>query len=353
MVTSPPQPCSDGQVNPSPTLEAAANLTRIAPASLHESETAGQHLIKHVALTSADETVASVVAALREQTYESAEAVYVVDESQRLRGIVPLRDLLGLPGSRRIGDIMRTDCPTVLADEDQETLALLALKHRLTEVPVVDSERHLLGVVPDLALIDILRREHMEDLHRLTGILRETNHVHEALEGTPLRRLRGRLPWLLVGLLGSIVATFVMTEFEATLHRRLAIAFFIPAIVYLADAIGTQTEAIAVRYLSHGHAPLPRLLFGELATGLLLGACLCIVIFPLVVLGFNDLRLAAAVSLAVLAAGGFAASSGLLFPWLLSWAEKDPAFGSGPVATVIQDVASLLIYLCVAVLIVR
>lgn len=189
-------------------------------------------------------------------------------------------------------------------------------------------------------------------MHRLAGILHEQNHAAEALEGTPTTRLRSRLPWLLVGLIGSTVATAVMAYFETVLQHRITIAFFVPAIVYLANAVGTQTEAIVVRYLSVGHVPLRQLWFGELRTGLLIGACLGLLIFPMVWLVFADLRLALAVSLAATAAGATASAIGLLFPWLLASSGLDPAFGSGPVATIIQDVLSLLIYFAVVLLIV-
>jgi magnesium transporter len=128
------------------------------------------------------------------------------------------------------------------------------------------------------------------------------------------------------------------------------VAYFIPGIVYLADAVGTQTEAIVVRYLAVGHAPLGRLLRGELLTGLLIGLCRGVLVFPLTLLAFGDVRLAAAVTAAVTAAGLAASCLGLVFPWLLSRAGKDPAFGSGPLATIVQDVLSLLIYFTVVVL---
>lgn len=173
------------------------------------------------------------------------------------------------------------------------------------------------------------------------------------MEATPRWRLVRRLPWLLVGLLGSVVATAVVARFEQVLEARLAVAFFIPAVVYLADAVGTQTEAIVVRYLAAGPAPLWRLLRGELLTGLLIGLCLGLFVFPATLLAFGDVRLAAAVTLAVAVAGLVASGVGLILPWVLSQIGKDPAFGSGPVATVIQDVLSLLIYFAAVIVLVQ
>jgi magnesium transporter len=103
--------------------------------------------------------------------------------------------------------------------------------------------------MPAQALLQVLRREHVEDLHVLAGIKREASQARHAIEDPPLRRMRHRLPWLLVGLAGSAIATAAMAGFEATFSRQLAVAFFVPGIVYLADAIGTQSEAIAVWFV--------------------------------------------------------------------------------------------------------
>jgi magnesium transporter len=312
------------------------------------AETAARHLLRRVPTASPSASVDMALAALRQQTFDVADAIHVVDADGRLEGVVPLTRLLAAPGSDSIGGIMVRDPPRCQRDTDQEHVAMTARRHRISSVPVVDDGGRLLGVVPALAIIDVLRREHIEDLHRLAGIVRETNHVLDALEEPPVRRLRHRLPWLVVGLGGSIVATAVMTQFEAALNERVALAFFIPAIVYLADAIGTQTEAITVRGLSLGLPPLGRLLAGEIGTGLLIGLSLGGLAIPAVLLAFGDAWLALTVGVAILVAGTIATSVGLVLPWLLARFSADPAFGSGPVATIIQDVLSLLTYFLVA-----
>ncbi len=258
-------------------------------------------------------------------------------------GCIALADLITLPTETPLKDAFRTT-PAVRVDEDQEKLASLALHHRMSAVPVVDHGGHFLGVVPPLALMHILRHEHVEDLHRLAGIKRETYQAREAMESAPLRRARDRLPWLLLGLAGSALAAQVVAQFEAQLQNRIAIAFFIPGLVYIADAIGTQTEAIAVRGLSLSHANLRSLLGGEMRTGLLIGLTLALVTLPMVWLIFGDLYLALAVAVALFSAGCVATTIGLLLPWLLGELGTDPAYGSGPLATILQDVMSLLIY---------
>ena len=307
-------------------------------------ETAREHLVKGVPIARGDECVGTVLARLPGHSFDAVDAVYIVDDLGGLQGLIPLPSLLMLPQDRLLRDVITIRPPTVNPDEDQERVVGLAVEHRLTAVPVVDTLGHLLRVVPAQALMAILRREHIEDLDRIAGIQRDNAHARDAIEAPPLRRARTRLPWLLVGFFGSFIATFVMSRFDQVLEARLDVAFFVPGIVYLADAIGTQTEAIAVRGLSLSRASLRDLLAGELRTGLLIGVILGALSFPSVLLAFRDTWLALAVVLALLTAGMTATTIGLLFPWVLAYAGKDPAYGSGPVATIIQDVLSLLIY---------
>jgi magnesium transporter len=307
-------------------------------------ETAAHYLVAGVPRARPEQTAGEVLAALLGRHYDCVDCLCLIDDEDRLVGMVPLAQLLAMPRERRLHDEIRPHVPHVLPDVDQERVASVALHHGLSAVPVVDRSARLLGVVPSGALMHILRREHVEDIHRLSGVGRETHRAREAIESPPLRRARHRLPWLLVGLVGSMLATLVVAGFEDALAANVAVAFFIPGLVYLADAIGTQSEAVAVRGLSLSHAGLGQLIGGEMRTGLLMGATLAAVALPLAWLAFGNWQLAAAVALALVCAGAVATSIGLLLPWLLSQLGTDPAYGSGPLATIVQDLLTLLIY---------
>jgi magnesium transporter len=302
------------------------------------------HVAASVLHARPDETAGAVLARLAHDKPVSVELVLVVNGHGKLQGVVSLGRLFAAPAAAPLKQILDAKFPRVTADSDQEHAASLALHHGVDALPVVDDEGRALGVMPSQALLQVLRREHVEDLHRLAGIQREAAQARHAIEDPPLRRARHRLPWLLVGLAGSALATAAMASFEATLRDTIAVAFFVPGIVYLADAIGTQTEAIAVRRLSLTRAGIAHLLSGELRTGMLLGAVLGLASFVAVWLAFGDARLAAAVGSAILAAGTMAAGLGMLLPWWIARSGRDPAFGSGPLATVIQDILSLLVY---------
>ena len=310
-------------------------------------EPVGRHLIAAVARARPEERVEAVRARLAHEKPASLELVLVVGADGRLAGVVPIGRIFSTAAHALVGEAMERSFPRVTPDTDQEHAASLALHHGVDALPVVDGEGRALGVMPSQALLQVLRREHVEDLHRLALDAGEASQARHAIDDPPLRRVRHRLPWLLVGLAGSALATATMAGFEATLASNIAVAFFVPGIVYLADAIGTQSEAIAVRGLSLTRAGIGHLLGGELRTGMLLGAVLGLLSFLPVWLVFGDPRLAAAVGAAIFGAGTVAASLGMLLPWWLARSGRDPALGSGPAATVIQDVISLLVYFAV------
>jgi magnesium transporter len=307
-------------------------------------ETAARHLVRRVPTAAPEERADVVLARLVGHAFECAESLCLIDAAGRLDGLVPITRLLAAPPAVTVGEIALRPSPAVGPAADQETVASAAIRQGVSAMPVVDGEHRLLGVVPAQALLDVLRHEHVEDLHRLAGIARERMQARRALEAAPLRSLRDRLPWLLVGLLGSTFAAVLMSRFEETLRARVTVAFFVPGLVYLADAIGTQTEAIAVRGLSLEHGPVGRLLLNELRTGLLLGLVLGALSALGVLVWLEDARLALSVGIALGTAGAAATTIGFCFPWALARLGRDPAFGSGPLATVIQDVLSLAVY---------
>jgi magnesium transporter len=305
------------------------------------------HMIASVLRALPEERAGAVLARLAAEKPASVELVLVVNRHGALQGVVPLAKLFASGADAAVKDMLDPAFPRVTPDTDQERAASAALHHGVDALPVVDGDARALGVMPSQALLQVLRREHVEDLHRLAGIQREAAQARHAIEDPPLRRARHRLPWLLVGLIGSAAATAAMAGMERTLQAHIAIAFFVPALVYLADAIGTQTETVAVRGLSLTRAGLAPLLVGELRTGMLIGTVLGGLALLPIWLVFNDARLAAAVAISIFAAGTVANGIGLLFPWVLHRLGFDPAYGTGPGSTVVQDVCTILVYFSV------
>lgn len=310
-------------------------------------ERVADHVVADVARAARTETAAGVRERLAAEQPACVEIVAVTGPHGRLEGVVRIRRLFAAGAGATLADVMESDYPRVRPEDDQEHAGSVALHHAVDALPVVDASGALLGVVPPQALLQVLRREHVEDLHRLVGITRETARARHAIEDPPMRRARHRLPWLVAGLAGSAFATAAMAGFEEVIQAHVAVAFFVPALVYLADAIGTQSEAIAVRGLSLTRSGIAHLVAGELRTGALIGAVLGALAFLAVLAAYGEPRLAGAVGVSLFAAGTIASGIGIAFPWGLSRLRLDPAYGSGPMATVLQDTLSILVYLVV------
>jgi len=317
------------------------------PSPPHGTETAGRLAVASFPAAAASDSARAVRERLAADAFAAADLLVVTGADGRYVGAVPLLRLLQADGGTPVSELVQPGWPTVAPELDQERAVHLAAEANVAALPVVAADGTVVGVLPPVVLLEVMAREHREDLHRMVGVLRERDGSRHALEDPPLRRAARRLPWLLVGLALSAAATAVMHEYESTMQANVAIAFFIPAIVYLTDAIGTQTEAIAVRGLSRRRLPLLRILALEIATGALIGLVIGGAALPAVWLMYGSLPLALGVSATLLIAGTLASSIGLVLPWLLAKTGIDPAFGSGPVATIIQDVLTILVYFTV------
>ncbi|MCP5144804.1 MAG: magnesium transporter [Gammaproteobacteria bacterium] len=314
-------------------------------------ETAGSHMVTSIPRATPQTRVSEVIAQLRGRKYECADTIFVVDDTEHLLGVVRINDLLA-DGEHCLGDIMEEEHQAVRTDDDQEQIAMLAIDLNMIVVPVVDASEKLIGAVPPEALFRILRDEHMEDLQRLAGIALHAEGPEVALNAPLSDRFLRRLPWLVFGLVASSLITFVMARFEETLSANVAVAFFVPALVYIAGAIGTQAVSVAVRGLVDEDLRIARLLRDELLIGIAIGTTLGVISAAAVHLTFGDHVLALAVGLAVLGGGAVSAVVGFGLPWLFRQFGFDPALGSGPICTIIQDVSSLFIYFVLVTLLV-
>jgi magnesium transporter len=315
--------------------------------SRYGPESAGSLAVENIPVARAEESIGALRDRMLAGRYDALDLVVVADPNGRYVGVADVRDVLGRPRETPVATALRADWPRVAPDTDQEHAAEAATAAGVAALPVVSPDGEIHGCIPAIALLRVLGHEHRQDVHRLVGIVHEGALARHALEDPPLRRALRRLPWLLVGLALSALAAAVMAAYEQALQANVLIAIFIPSLVYLADAVGTQTEAIAVRGLSLRHRPLRALILNEVATGGLIGLGLAVPALFGVWAMVSDLRIAVGVSVSLLVASTLASAIGLLLPWSLSRLRIDPAFGSGPVATIIQDVVTILLYFAV------
>lgn len=312
------------------------------PSATVTFETAMEHVSPRMPVTSPGRRVGEVLGDLLGKDFDVANHVVVCREG-RFQGIVPLEVLLAADEETPIDVLMDRDAPRVGPGVDQELAAWEAVRHGESSLAVVDAEGGFRGLIPPHQMLAVLLTEHHEDLARLGGMLKNTAVARAASREPIRRRFWHRLPWLLLGLAGALLAAEIVGWFEGMLRERVALAFFVPGVVYLADAVGTQTETLVVRGLSVG-VEMREMIRREALTGVAIGLTLSLVALPLVWWRWGGGEVAVGVGLAIFAACSTATVVAVALPGLFERAGLDPAFGSGPLATVVQDLLSLLLY---------
>ncbi|MBL0029726.1 MAG: magnesium transporter [Rhodanobacteraceae bacterium] len=311
-------------------------------------ESAASLATDDVPLAYPDDTIAVLRARLAARRYTCVSDIPVVSrEGGALVGLVQIEDAVSAADDTLIAAVMDADPPRIAHGVDREQVTWKAVQHRESALVVVDDDGRYLGLIPPHRLLETLLAEHDEDLSRLGGFMKSAEQARHATEEALPQRLWHRLPWLLIGLAGAFVAAGIMGRYEDTLGRMLVLSAFVPGIVYFADALSTQTETVIVRGLSIG-IDVRGMLMREATTGALIGLAAACTVYPLVRLGWHDATLAMIVSLSLFSACVVATGVALILPVTLARFRIDPAFASGPLATVIQDLLSLLIYFAIA-----
>lgn len=310
------------------------------------AETAGAICEQNILVVEKGTTVGMIREILNKsnRAFEPLDYIYVEDNRGVLVGIVSLRQLFVQKSDESIDSFMNDEVVSVSLDTDQEHVALLALQHELKSVPVLDGDK-IYGVVPAHKILSILNDEHVEDL------LKEAGVVQEGLSSntSSLQQVKGRIPWLLYGTVGGLLAAGVVQYFEGALAERLLLAAFIPTIVYLADAVGNQVQTLYVRAYAFGLSQqLSKTIVRELGISLVIGLIISIALSLTAYLWFQDPLLGMILLGATMASIVFASIVAVIMPWLFIRLGRDPAVSSGPLGTIILDVSSIIIYFLVA-----
>lgn len=304
------------------------------------------HSTARVPVAAPGETAAEARRHMVGESFDYIDDVVVLDEG-RLVGLVPLNRLLEAPEDALLGDLADPDPVVIRPGEPEESAAWRLVRRRQDNLAVLGSDGTFVGLVPAHQLLGRLLAQHDEDAARLGGYLASSGRARLAAEEPVSRRLLHRLPWLLVGLVGAMASAVLVGSFEAELDEKVLLAFFVPAVVYMADAVGTQTETLLIRGMS-ADIDMRTVVRRELVTGVLIGVLVGLSFFPFALLGWGDADVALGVALALTASCSIATSVATALPRLLQRLGSDPAFGSGPLATIIQDLLSIAVYLAIA-----
>ena len=316
-------------------------------------DTAGGLMGTEFVSVPASATVAEATEAVREKAalVDPVFVVYALDEAGRLVGVVPLKRLLLARADALVADVAEPDPIAVEPDLDQEEVARVMERYDLVALPVVSTGGRLVGRITVDDVLDVVREEAEEDIQRAVGITGD-----EELSSSVFAVSRGRLVWLLLGLVGAYVSGLVIVGFEEALQVAPVLALFIPIVMAMAGNAGIQSSAIAVQGLASGDlwsSDLARRLGKELAVALLNGVVLAVALAIIVVVsgfGADPARLALTSGLALLIVIVLSTLIGATVPLGLSRVGIDPALAMGPFITVSNDILGLTIFFAVATL---
>ena len=309
----------------------------------YPEDTAGGLMAKELIKVNENWTTIQCLKEMRKQAEELKDVytIYVVNDSDKLLGILSLRKLLLIEKATAIKDIIFTDIISVKATEDDGHVANIMNKYDLIALPVVDDLNRLIGRITIDDVMDVVKEEAEKDYQMASGISEDVESSDTAWELT-----RARLPWLIIGMIGGLLGAKVIGIFDLS-GDNFELAFFIPLIAAMGGNVGVQSAAIVVQGLANDSLKMENIfqkLVKELGIGLLNGIiCSIIILGACFSLGYS-LALSLTVSISLFAVIVFAAVFGTFIPLTLEKYNIDPALATGPFITTVNDVLGLFIY---------
>ncbi len=278
--------------------------------------------------------------------------VYVVDDEDRLQGVLPLKKMITHPAVSKIKHVMETDPISVKTDTPIEEVAIDFEKYDVVAMPVIDSIGRLVGQITVDDVMDQVREQSERDYQLASGISSDIDADDSVWSQT-----KARLPWLLIGIIGGIVNSLILGGFEAQIAAVTALAFFIPLIGGTGGNVGVQASAIVVQGLANGRLDLSDF-WHQIWRGMRIALLNAIVISGVVFtyISFTepgDYALVMAVSVSLFCVVIFATVFGTLVPLTLEKLKVNPALATGPFIQITNDVVGLLIYVGMSIWMLR
>jgi len=317
----------------------------------YKNDSAGRHAISEIVRVKRSSTIRDVLRLLSKEgkRFKIIDPIYVVDKDEKLVGVVSIRDIFDYPQKTKVSKIMQRKVVSLPPDADDEKAVHVALKYGIKTIPVVKNRR-VIGAIPANLITSILNRSLQEDILHLAGIHKSHLKYEDTTKVPLLVSVLHRLPWLIVGLVGIMIAAFFIEVFESTLETYLILAFFIPAIVYMSGALGTQHQTLFIRDLATigKGLNLPQYFLRQTVIAGILGLLISSLSMIGIVLFWDAPFTGFVISISLfitLMVTNFTALTTTLIVYKMG---KDPALGSGPLATVISDLTSIVLYFLIA-----
>jgi len=336
-------------------IKGMADAEEIIPLLAHPDDTAGGRMTTEFIALNRDMTVGEAIAYIREHRPRSQDIyyLYVVDDDGRLCGVVGFRELIAADPSTTLSEVMDPDVIFVKADMDQEECALLMSHYDLMALPVVDGERHLLGVITVDDIMDIIEEEATEDIQRMSGMEPLDTPYMEA---TLFSLIKKRFGWLMLLFVAEAFTGTVMRHFHSELEKAVALAFFVPLLIGTGGNAGSQATSMIIRGLAIGEidwGDFLRVVLREVTAGLVLGAMVAGAGFLRALTWGSSPALALTVALSIVILITWANTIGALLPMAAHRLGIDPAVMSAPLLSTLVDATGLFIYFSIAKLVMR
>ncbi len=326
---------------------------RAATAALlgYPAHSAGRMMTPDFTNVRASMTVADALAKLRRAgprpTRAQTLVLPVTDDERRLTGVVDIADLVTASPTTRMRDLVQPETLSVRADEDQEKAARLIQEANLVALPVVDREGRLVGMITVDDAMEVLEAEDTEDFSRAGGA---EPLERPYLTATVFQLARKRAPWLLMLAIAFTMTVSVLQFFESALEAVAMLAFFIPLLIGTGGNSGAQAATLVVRAMAVGEVrfgDLTKIIWRETRVGLLLGAMLAALGFPIVALAYT-VPMATVISLTLICICAWASFAGGMLPLIAKRIGIDPAVVSAPLIATLVDATGLIIYFLIA-----
>ena len=329
------------------TLEGMQEVEGVTPLLEYPDESAGGQMTPTFVSVRDDMTAANALDSIRilGPEGEDINSIIVVDEERRIVGSLKVVKLALARPTSLVQDLMNPEVVFVTSGTDQEECALLMERYDLNQLPVVDEESRLIGVIRGEDLVDVLEEEATEDMLGMTGI------AGERLFGPLQESVRRRLPWLYLNLATTLLAALVISAFESTIARVVTLVVFLPVVAGQGGIGGTQILTLVTRSIALGDIParrVIRLLSRELALGLIHGVLLGVIIGLIANWWKGNWTLGLVLGLAMVGNMIVAGLAGAGTPLALRLFRLDPALGSAVVVTTVTDVVGFLLFLGIA-----
>ena len=317
----------------------------------YDEDTAGGIMHKELVKVNENWNVLTCVKEMRIQAenISRVHSIYVVDDEDRLKGRLSLKDLLTTSTRTAISDVYIRKLNSVAVDTEDVEVARIMQKYDLEAIPVVDELGRLVGRITIDDIIDVIKDEADKDYQLAAGISQDVEADDSILELT-----KARLPWLVLALLGGFITVKVLGLFEGAMTEHGKLFFFTPLIAAMAGNVGVQSSAIIVQGLANDtlSGSLFNRLIKEVSLSLLNGLILAIILF----LGSNfllnvEIIIGVIVTIALVSVIIIASLIGTFVPLLLNKFGIDPALATGPFITTSNDICGILIYFSIAKLI--